>query len=48
MSNINGENETIINANFFDIENEFKEINEKNDEKNGDETHKNNERCNIY
>ena len=48
MSNINGENETIINANFFDIENEFKEINEKNDEKNGDEIHKNNERCNIY
>lgn len=48
MSNINGENETIINANFFDIDNEFKDKNEKIDEKNGDEIHKNNERCSIY
>jgi hypothetical protein len=48
MSNINGENETIINANFFDIKNEFKEKNEKIDEKNGEENRKNNERCCIY
>jgi hypothetical protein len=48
MSNINGENETIINANFFDIENEFKDKNEKNAEKNGDEYQKNKERCIIY
>ena len=48
MSNINGENETIINANFFDIDNEFKDKKEKMDEKNGDEIHKNNERCSIY
>ena len=48
MSNINGENETIINANFFDIENEFKDKNDKNAEKNGDEYQKNKERCIIY
>ena len=48
MSNYNGENETIINANFFDIENMFRDKNEKINEKNGDEHQKNNERCNVY
>lgn len=48
MSNLNGENETIINANFFDIENEFRDKNEKAEEENEDEYQKNNERCSIY
>ena len=48
LSNLNGENETIINANFFDIENEYKEKNEKTVEEKGEEYQKNNERCCIY
>ena len=37
MSNFNGENETIKNANFFDIENDLRIKNEIIDKNNWDE-----------